>query len=102
MRWLYRFLRRQVFYCLWTGGLLVGGYAALEYFHQFWVGSIMSTIGVIVAVAWFLSFFQSETWTNNSYDDQPSKRGESLYEVQQREFEEDMNRYQREEEDRRL
>jgi len=46
-----------------------------------------------------MSFFSSETWTNGDYNE-PRRRRESPYEVQQREFEEDMNRYQREEEDR--
>ncbi len=100
MKWLYRFLWRQLKYCLWIGGLLAGGYVALEYFHQFWVGSIMFFVAVIVTVAWFLSFFNSETWTNDGYDDQSRRHRESPHEVQRREFEEDMNRHQREEEDR--
>ena len=101
MKWLFRFLWRQIKYCLWIGGFLVGGYVALQFFHQFWVGSIMFFIAVVIAVAWLMSFFDSEAWATDGYDDRFRKSRESPFEVQQREFEEDMNRYQREEEDRR-
>ncbi len=100
MKWLLRFLWRQVTYYLWTGGFLLGGYVALEYFHQFWVGSIMFFIAVIIGFAWLLSFFNSDTWTGYSHDDHRRKPRESPFETQRREFEEDMDRYQREQEDR--
>lgn len=59
----------------------------------------MLFIGVVIAAAWVMSFFDSETWTSDSYDNS-TKHRENPFEVQRREFEEDMNQYQREQEDR--
>lgn len=99
MKWLTRFLWRQLRYCLAAGGFFAGGYIIQQYFHQYWaVGSVMLFIAVIIGIAWILSFFSSDTWSSDSYDS--GKRRENYSEVQQREFEEDMHRFQREQEDR--
>lgn len=96
MKWLTRFLWRQLQYCLWAGGFFAGGYIIQQYFHQYWaVGSVMLFIAVMIGIAWILSFFNSDTWSS----DTSSKHRENPFEVQRREFEEDMNQYQREQED---
>lgn len=60
----------------------------------------MAFVAVVIGVAWILSFFSSETWSSDGYDSQSRRPRESPFEVQRREFEEDMNQFQREEEDR--
>lgn len=91
-----RFVWRQVRWWLWIGGFVAGSYLAM-YLRYMWVGVILLWIAIFVAVAWFMQLIRYE---EREYEDRSGKLRESPIEIQQKEMQEDIDRYQREQEDR--
>jgi hypothetical protein len=99
-RWLLRFLWRQVKWWLWIAGFAGAGYAAVQMRYPF-VGGILFWVGIIIAFAWLCNLFRVRGYDDDyTYDDRSSRPRENYIEQQRQDFEDDMNRYQREQEDR--
>jgi len=94
-KWLLQFLWQQVKWWLWIGGFLAGSYLAM-YLHYMWVGAILLWVAILIAIGWFMQLIKYE---EHDYSDRSSRPRESPIEIQQKEMQEDIDRYQREQED---
>jgi hypothetical protein len=93
-----RFLWRQIVWWIWIGGIALGGYLIVMHTHYTWIGGIMFCIAFGVAICWFMDLIHYED--GGDYSDRPARPRESSLERQQKEVQEDIDRYQREQEDR--
>jgi hypothetical protein len=91
-----RFLWRQVKWGLWIGSFLIGSYLAM-YLHYMWVGVGLLWIAIFIAVGWLMQLIKYE---EHDYSSRSGRSRESPLEIQQKEVQEDIDAYQREQEDR--
>lgn len=94
---LLHFLYKQLLWAAWVGGISLAGYLIAMHTRYTWVAAGLFCVAFILACCWFMDLIHYE---DDGYTERSSRRRESPLEQQQKEVQEDIDRYQREQEDR--